>query len=245
MALVMYDPRFYPEIAFGGIPRCDGVIQFYSRVNAVIRPDSLLVDFGCGRGRHLDDPVRFRRDLRIFRGRVAKVIGLDVDPAAKDNPTIDEFRLLSVDCEWPLADGSIDLILCDSVLEHLHEPSILFSEAQRTLKQDGYLFVATTNARSYVGLAARLVPNRLHSRILARLQPHRRGEDVFPTVYRCNTIPAIRKQMKQHGFRAAVFGFDPGPGYLTFSHVAYALGFLHQQWAPSMIRPIIMAIGQK
>jgi SAM-dependent methyltransferase len=245
MALPMYDPRFYPEITYGGISRCDGAIQFYSRINAVITSDSLLVDFGCGRGAYLDDPVHFRRNLRNFRGRVAKVIGLDVDPAAKENPAIDEFHLLTRDREWPLADGSVDLIICDGVVEHLQQPAHLFSQARRTLKPGGYLFIVTTNVLSYVGVAARLIPNRLHSQILARIQPQRKKEDVFPTVYRCNTIPAVQKQMKRHGFRAAVFGFDGGPGYLAFSTVAYALGFVYQQLAPSLIRPIIMAVGQK
>jgi hypothetical protein len=47
----MFDPRFYPEVAFGGFPRIGGAIQFYSRVNSLFTNDSVVVDFGCGRGR--------------------------------------------------------------------------------------------------------------------------------------------------------------------------------------------------
>ncbi len=31
-----YDVSFYPELAFGGIPRYDGVIEFYTRLNSMI-----------------------------------------------------------------------------------------------------------------------------------------------------------------------------------------------------------------
>lgn len=61
----------------------------------------------------------------------------------------------------------------------------------------------------------------------------------------CNTIPAIRRQMIKDGFETAVYGFDAGPGYLTFSKIAYSIGYAHQQIAPSFIRPIIVAFGRK
>lgn len=245
MSLEQYDIGFYPEVAFGGLSRTDGAIQFYSRVNTLIQPGSVIVDFGCGRGQYIDDPIPFRRNLRNFRGKVAKVIGLDVDPVGANNPTVDEFSLLKPGCAWPLGDESIDLIVCDCVLEHLPEPAFLFAEARRVLRSGGFLCIATTNVFSYVGIAAKLVPNKFHSRILTRVQAERKPEDVFPTVYRCNTIPAVRSALVRNGFQAAVFGFDAGPGYLTFSRLAYAIGYLHQQIAPSLIRPIIMAFARK
>jgi SAM-dependent methyltransferase len=245
MSLAQYDIGFYPEVAFGGLSRSDGAVQFYSRVNTLIRSDSVLVDFGCGRGQHVDDPVPFRRSLRNFRGKVAQVIGLDVDPVGANNPTVDRFFLLNPGCAWPVGDESVDVIICDCVLEHLPEPAFFFAEARRTLRSGGFLCIATTNVFSYVGIASKIVPNRFHSRILARAQADRKLEDVFPTVYRCNTIPSIRRQLARNGFQAAVFGFDAGPGYLTFSRLAYAIGYLHQQVAPSLIRPIIMAFGRK
>lgn len=38
-----------------------------------------------------------------------------------------------------------------------------------------------------------LVPNRLHERLLRSIQPHRKQEDVFPTVYKLNTLGAVRR----------------------------------------------------
>jgi len=240
-----YEPAFYPEIGFGGFTRFDGTIEFYTRVNALLNSTSVLVDFGCGRGEHQEDGLAVRRSLRCFRGRVAKVIGLDADLTAQSNPTIDEFCGITPGHSWPLADTSVDLVLCDSVLEHLPDPGALFREAQRALVPGGHLCIRTTNVLSYVGLAARLTPNRWHAPVLARVQSARKGRDVFPTLYRCNTVHAIRRQYRKNKFYAVVYGHDAGPGYLAFSKVAYTAGFLHQRIAPGFVRPTIMGFGKR
>ena len=239
-----YTERFYPESFFGGFTQADGTVAFYSRVNALIEPSFVLVDFGCGRGQHAEDEVSVRRRLQCFKGRVAKVIGLDVDSAGQTNPTIDEFRKLLPDQDWPVEDKSVNLVLCDSVLEHLAAPESFFEQACRVLVDGGYLCIRTTNVLSYVGIGSRLVPNRWHSGLLARLQKSRREEDVFPILYRCNTIRAIRRQMSKHGFRAVVYGHTSEPSYLRFSKLAYTLGVLHQRLAPSAWGLTIFAFGQ-
>jgi SAM-dependent methyltransferase len=240
-----YDVSFYPEIAFGGIPRSDGVIEFYSRLNSIVTSKSVVVDFGCGRGSHTEDPVEYRRNLRNLRGKAAKVIGLDVDLAGQSNSSIDEFRSMSPSQRWPVEDATIDVVLADCVLEHLPDPGYLFREAARVLVSRGFLCIVTTNLLSYVGVAAKLTPNSLHSRVLSKTQLSREEKDVFPTLYRCNTVFALRREMERHGFDAAVFGHDGGPGYLRFSKIAYALGFLHQSFTPSFIKPTLMAFGKK
>ncbi len=235
---------FYPESTFGGFTGVDGTVAFYSRVNALAQASFRVIDFGCGRGKNAEDPILFRRNLMCLKGKVAQVIGLDVDEAGKRNPTLDDFRLLTPDGPWPLDDQSADLIVCDSVLEHLPNPSSFFAEAKRVLAHDGYLCIRTPNVLSYVGVAARVIPNRYHNKIVSRVQLGRKEEDVFPTLCRCNTIRALRKQMVTNGFRAVVYGHESEPGYLHFSKVAYGLGVLHQKIAPGFIRPVIFAFGQ-
>ncbi len=83
--------RFYPESRFGGFTDVDGTIAFYMRVHALLTPSSTVVDIGCGRGAYDEDPVVVRRDLRIFRGKVARVIGIDVDPAGVFRPVLHAF----------------------------------------------------------------------------------------------------------------------------------------------------------
>src|SRR5690349_1576763 len=80
MSTASYQAGFYAETTVGGFSDIDGTIRFYVRVNALIQPSFRVVDFGCGRGTHSQDPIAFRRNLRSLKGKVAHVIGLDVDP---------------------------------------------------------------------------------------------------------------------------------------------------------------------
>jgi hypothetical protein len=45
--------HFFPEIGAGGFSRIDSTIQFYERINSLVDPDFVLLDFGAGRGRSL------------------------------------------------------------------------------------------------------------------------------------------------------------------------------------------------
>lgn len=234
---------FFPEAGFGGFSRLDGTLAFYVRVQALLAPHMTLVDFGCGRGAYRDDPLTLRRQMRIFRGKVARVIGIDASRAGEGNPFLDEFRLLEGE-RWPLPDAAADLIVCDQVLEHLPDPQLFFTEARRVLKGGGVLCIRTPNRWSYVALASRLVPDRAHARVLKQVKGPIGEQDVFPTLYRCNTVPAIRKALAGHGFQPAVYGYAPEPAYLAFSSLAYRLGLLYGRLAPDWFKPVIFAFGR-
>ncbi|NLG96664.1 MAG: class I SAM-dependent methyltransferase [Chloroflexi bacterium] len=235
---------FYPESRFGGFTHVDGTIAFYSRVQALATPGSVVVDFGCGRGAYANDPLPFRRDLRIFKGKVKRVIGLDASPAGEQNPFLDEFHCLDGP-RWPLDDGSADLCVCDNVLEHLPEPRAFFEEARRVLRPGGALCIRTPNRWNYIALLSRLIPNRDHARVLRKAKPGLDEEDVFPTLYRCNTVPALRRELKRSGFDGIVYGYEAEPSYLSFSAAAYALGVLHQKLAPALFKAAIFAFARK
>ena len=235
--------RFYPEMRFGGFSAVDGTVAFFTRVNALLDPSFIVLDVGCGRGEYSEDRVLPRKNLRILKGKAARVIGIDVDQGARDNPFVDEFRLLQGDI-WPVESDSIDLVVCDNVIEHISTPDRLFSELRRVLKNGGYLCIRTPNRWSYVAMAATLVPNRYHSKVTAAVQGVRKEEDVFPTLYRCNSIRRLRNIMKKHGFQAVVYSCEAEPSYLTFSTVAYFLGVMHQRFAPHFIKSPLLAFGR-
>ena len=52
---------------------------------------------------------------------------------------IDECDLISD--LMPLSAKSVDILACYSVIEHLHDPSNLLTEAKRVLKPDGYFLL--------------------------------------------------------------------------------------------------------
>ncbi|SRR5712692_1425809 len=234
----------YPESRFGGFTDIDGTVIFYSRVRSLLRESSVVLDVGCGRAEYKDDPVPYRKELRTLRGHCGKAIGIDVDPAGETNPFIDEFYQID-GSGWPLADGSIDLCLCDWVVEHLREPSVLFSEAARVLRPDGALCIRTMNKFSYPGLAARLVPNRLHARVLGFSQKTRKHEDVFPTLYRCNSVGALKSQMRRYGLIPVVYGYESEPCYCEFSRVVFGIAASVRAVIPQFLRTTIFAFGRK
>ncbi len=234
---------FYPESKFGGFTQIDGTVAFYARVQSLLNAESVVLDFGCGRGAYAEDPLPFRRSLRVFKGKARKVIGLDVNPNAANNPWIDAFHLLKTP-EWPLEDNTVDLCVCDNVLEHLPEPERFFAEARRTLRPGGVVCVRTPNHWNYIALISRLIPNQKHTQVLTRAKANLREEDIFPTLYRCNSISALRKALEKYGFEHVVYGYEAEPSYLSFSKIAYALGVLHQKLAPGFLKPAIFAFGK-
>ncbi|MEM2786129.1 MAG: methyltransferase domain-containing protein [Candidatus Nitrosotenuis sp.] len=234
---------FYPESKFGGFTDSDGTITFYNRVHALTQSTSVIVDFGCGRGLSSEDTVPYRSQIQSFKGKVRKVIGLDIDRASSHNPKIDEFYLLTND-KWPLGDNSADLCVSDSVIEHLRNPERFFSECRRVLKNDGYLCLKTSNVMSYVGLLSMIIPNKFHASILKKVQENRKSMDVFPTYYRCNTISRVKRMFEKYGFEHVVYGYEAEPTYLDFSRLAYWMGTLHQRLAPSFLRQVIFGFGK-
>jgi SAM-dependent methyltransferase len=235
---------FYPEVAFGGFTRVDGTIAFYARVDALLTPDSSVLDVGCGRAEYVTDTVPSRRRLRVLRGRCAWVIGIDLDPAASLNPCIDEFRPIE-SSTWPVDDETIDLCLADNVVEHVEHPPSFLSECRRVLRPGGHLCIRTPNAFGYATLAARIVPNAAHAAVLRTVQPNRESADVFPAFYRCNTPKRLRDGLRDAGFAACVYGHGPEPAYLGFSRVAYALGVAWAGLAPSLVQGTLLAFGQR
>jgi SAM-dependent methyltransferase len=237
--------RYYPEARFGGFTRVDPLIAFYTRVNALVQPESTVLDVGCGRGAYGDDPVPARRNARVLKGRCRVVLGIDIDAeSGARNPYVDEFRAIEGP-RWPVDDASVDVALCDQVLEHVEEPARLFAELARVVRPGGYVCIRTPNALSYFGAVSRLIPNRFHAAVARRVQIGRSPEDVFPTRYRCNTRRRLWRMLADAGFAAYVYLHEGEPAYLSFSRAAYWLGTLHQRFAPEMVRLQIFAFGRR
>ncbi|HMP79624.1 MAG TPA: class I SAM-dependent methyltransferase [Pirellulaceae bacterium] len=237
--------RVFPEHGWGGFTRIDGTVQFYQRVQALLPDTGTILDLGCGRGKRQDDPSPYRQQLQELRGPQRRVIGIYVDPAAQENPFIDEFHLIEQLDHWPIDDASMDFIVSDFVVEHVTDPDAFFSEVQRVLKPSGVICIRTPNAWSYVALAARLIPNRMHARVLRVAQSGRKEEDVFPTVYRCNTAGRLRRTLARHGLQGVVYAHEAEPGYLAFSSLLYRLAAGCQPLLPAWFRTTLLAFGRK
>jgi 2-polyprenyl-3-methyl-5-hydroxy-6-metoxy-1,4-benzoquinol methylase len=237
--------KYYPESAFGGYSRVDGTVPFFQRVQALARPEMVVLDVGCGRGAVVD---RLERDpwekCRILKGVCKKVIGIDVTDAGRENVLIDEFRRIEGD-RWPVESESIDLLVSDAVLEHLADPDLFFSECCRVVKPDGYACFRTPNRWGYPFIAATIIPNRLHAKVISFVQPGREAHDVFPTYYRANTVGALRRLLRNHQFEGCVIRHISEPTYLGFSRWSYALGVYLHRWLPGVLWPGLFVFARR
>ena len=237
--------RYFPESQFGGYADIDQLVVFYTRVRSLLEPSFTVLDIGCGRGKHAEKRTP-RTNLKILNDHCKTVIGIDVNPAARDNPFVDEFHLIDANSRWPLPDASVDLAVSDYVLEHVENPDLFLSECRRVIRPGGYLCMRTTNALSYFGVAAKVIPNRYHSAIVQRAYVNpRKEEDVFPTRFRCNTVRAVRQALDRHGFQHCVYGYQSDPAHFGFSRALYFLGVMHQRLAPRTIRTSIFVFARR
>jgi SAM-dependent methyltransferase len=181
----------------------------------------------------------------LLRSKGARVVGFDL--AMRGDPRIDYGRADLA--ALPLRDGSIDLVISRSVLEHLPEPIIVWREIARVLKPGGYFVALTPNAFDYVSVAARLIPHRFHSRIARSFDP--RGEsDFFPTFYRSNSVRDVRAFACSAGFSAvSVERLTQYPAALTFHWMAFLAGMAYERLtrlAPlAFLRPWLLIVARK
>jgi SAM-dependent methyltransferase len=239
--------RLYPESEAGGFTRHDGFVEFYSRVNALLTPESDVLDFGAGRGQWAFDPLPpFSRDLRAYHERVRSVVGCDVDPVVLTNPTLASADVVAPGDPLPYDDGSFDVVVADYVLEHVaeHDAPGVAAEVLRVLRPGGWLAARTPNKWGMIGIGARAVPNTLHTRVLHRLQPGRQDQDVFPVEYHMNTRRSLRTLFPEP-HHLVVYGHNSEPRYFGHSVPAWRAAQLLNRVTPPALASTLMVFVQK
>jgi ubiquinone/menaquinone biosynthesis C-methylase UbiE len=123
-----------------------------------IAPGFMILDVGCGSGRHVCAASRFRDvvaigadirfdDAREARKRLRQIEQLgEAGGGQASTLTADIHRL-------PFGNDVFDLVICSEVLEHVHKPHTAVSEAVRVLKQGGNLWVLCVCDNPWVTMA--------------------------------------------------------------------------------------------
>ena len=170
---------------------------------------SVVLDLGCGR----DFPLA---SFLLEAG--AEVHG--VDPVL-DSDAISRLDGVTVKCGQaeaiPYPDDSFDLVMSRSVLEHLKRPLITFREIYRVLKPDGRFVFLTPSRYHYVSVAASLIPNRFHPKIV-KLMEGRNESKTFPTFYQANSIRQITRLSAKSGFEVAGLNYENNYPSMFMSH---------------------------
>lgn len=224
----------YPADKLFGFTEVDGTMLFYNFINSRLTAGSVVLDFGAGRGAAAEDACPWRKALAATSLVQVKRIAVDVDPAVMNNPFAQEKHVMAIvnnSVRIPLPDASVDVIICDWVVEHLPNPAETFAEFSRVLRTNGTVAIRTSNKWHYAYLAARLIGGtKAEAAVLKRAQPDRKEEDVFPKIYRANSISKLRSELERAGLSStAVFTWDSEPAYVGRSWLAGCLGFfLHR-----------------
>ena len=186
---------------------------FERAVEARLSADAVLLDAGAGR----TVPV-----LRKYLGRVRRLIGVEL-VAFTDVPAGIETYNTDL-AHLPLPDGVVDIIISRSVFEHLADPQAVYAEFFRVLRPGGVVIFLTANMWDYGTLIARLVPNRFHARIVAKVEG-RAAEDTFPTEYRTNTRRDVERLALRAGLKVDAFEYlSQYPNYLMFNGALFFIG---------------------
>jgi ubiquinone/menaquinone biosynthesis C-methylase UbiE len=172
--------------------RGDDVHRYKARLAELVKPGMRILHAGCGWD---------KRDISRPYSGSCKVIGIDSDPRVA-SMFHSEFHLGSL-AHMPFEPDSFDLVFCEYVVEHLENPLAAFREIQRVLKPGGRILVLTPNLYSYKVIAAACTPHRFHI-WMGRIRFGRGQEaDMYPTLYRCNTVRGFRRLARQTGLEVA------------------------------------------
>lgn len=117
------------------------------------RFDSIL-EFGCGTGKNTALLAKIGRQVRALDFS-EEMISRAKEKVSANNVS---FGLADITQPWPAADQSIDLVVCNLVLEHVADLSFVFAEAARVLAGGGQFFVSELHPfRQYQGVVANFV----------------------------------------------------------------------------------------
>lgn len=188
-------------------------------VEARVNPHSAVLDIGCG---------RTAPNLSKLVGRAGALYGIDVIDFTVDHP---EMRLFKNDVGdmRDIPDNAIDIAYSRAVMEHIDNPDEAFAQIARVLKPGGVYIFVTPSIYDYGSIIARIVPNRFHGKIVNAVEG-RAEEDVFPTVYACNSLGLLRKQVARAGLRIETGRYiGQYPSYFMFNRVLFWAGSLYQK----------------
>ncbi|MCP4643246.1 MAG: class I SAM-dependent methyltransferase [bacterium] len=172
---------------------------FDEAIARALPAEAAVLDAGCSRG----DP-----DLPSVLN-AHHPVGCDADMAGLRGNAFMRDRVQTVLDRMAFADESFDAVVCKFVVEHLVDPSAVFSEFARVLKPGGALVVLTPNRWSIFVVGSRLVPYWLKQVVKSRLFGGHE-EDTFPTVYRANSATALNEVGNAAGLTTAETAYIPG-----------------------------------
>lgn len=109
-----------------------------------LKPQSIVLDAGCGTGRHLREMIR-RPDIKIVgldkndhQLHEARASLQEIPDAQSDNGLVMKADIRKL----PFAAASFDCVICSEVLEHIPEQQEALTELVRVLRPQGIIVIS-------------------------------------------------------------------------------------------------------
>jgi SAM-dependent methyltransferase len=160
-------------------------------------PGGTLLDVGCATG--------VVSQLLGDRAKVARVVGVDFAPVARDI----EATAVNLDspARLPHPDGSFEVVTCLETLEHVHDTDHLVGELRRVVAPSGYVVVSVPRIDGLLSiamLAAGMQPPAIECSLRRRYGSPDGGSRVSGHVSNF-TRRALEELLVAHAFRIEAF----------------------------------------
>lgn len=208
-------------------------------IHKYLPPRGRLLDAGCGRY------LKFSKEY----AQTAEVVGLDLEPALETTNQGSPFGIRGDLSNLPFPTNHFDLVISRYVVEHLDDPGKVFREFRRVLKPGGKVILATPNKYDYVSVIASISPYRLHRALVSRIFGVSE-DDVYPTLYRANTLRKIDEELRSAGLlKKELRAITHYPAYLMISPLLFRLGVLYERLTSlemlRSLRSVIVCVFEK
>jgi SAM-dependent methyltransferase len=166
----------------------------------------------------------------LAANRDSKIVAVDIscDELAR-NKDVDLKIAGDLMGRMPLADGSVDLVVSRSVLEHLQDVSLFVGECSRVLKKGGHTIHLLPSKYALFALFNQMLPNTIAKRLIGFFHPRSAGICGFPAFYNSCCCSEMIRLFERNGFRIVQMkvGFDQSD-YYSFFLPFYLLSALYE-----------------
>lgn len=211
--------RAWTESVLKRWPQNRASTAYREQLYATAQGAKRICHLGCGYDKnHIAYPLKEQ----------AEIVGVDLDERA--GPKYHSPFWLANAEAMPFADAQFDLICTEYLIEHVADPAAVLREAQRVLVPGGSIVIVTPNLWSYKFLIAAATPYGFHKWLGQYRYQRAVDEDMFPTLYRANTVSRLRQIFKESGFSEfQIQIFSNGPTWFRGMPGLFEFGCLYHK----------------
>jgi len=210
------------------------VFGVYRKLGALmLAHPKIRVVADCGAGRTWHFPFHYKKWFNIY------LIGLDIDAdEMTGNASLDQTIDCDVTTSMPLENGSVDLFMVSSGVEHFSDNQRFLENCFQALRPGGYVIAQFPGRYSPFAIANRFLPRRLAKMLLRTSMKDSDGVLGFEAHYDRTNFSAFRSIAKKAGFEITYYS----PGYYSSNYAEFFLPL----WVFSYIYDVVrFAIGVK